>query len=350
MLTAILNLVIFLVILGILIGIHELGHFAAAKLAKIKVEEFAFGFPPRLWAKQIGETRYAINLLPLGGYVKLLGEDGTSKDPRAFGQQSIPVRLVVILAGVFMNLVLAVVLLWVGFMIGMVPVVSDPADLGGAQQAQILITGVRAGSAAEQAGIEATDIVEGFATPDDVKQFTRDHAGETVPLTVRRGSEVTVKQVTLAADQDAPLGVGLQQVTKVKLGPIGALRAAFIETGRAIAATFDFIVDLFGKLFSKGELADGVSGPVGIYKATGFVVKLGFTYVLQLMAGLSIALALFNVLPIPLLDGGGVLFLLLEKVVRKERVRENIQIGLQLFGLALLLLLFILVTYRDLFS
>lgn len=350
MLDSILNLVIFLLVLGVLIGIHELGHFVAAKLCGIKVEEFAFGFPPRLWSKQIGETRYALNLLPLGGYVKLLGEDGGSKDPRSFGQQPAWKRLIVILAGVFMNLVLAVLALWIGFMVGMVPIVSNPADLGGAQTSEVLITAVRDGSPAQKAQIEPTDVLIGFVSPDDVKAFTKEHAGETVELKLRHQGEAITRQVTLDTNSETPLGVGLQQITQVKLGFFGAFRAAIIETGRAIQVTGAFIAGLFVKLFSSGQLIEGVSGPVGIYKATGFVVKLGFTYVLQLVAGLSIALALFNVVPIPLLDGGGVLFLLLEKTVKKQKVRENIQVGLQLAGLVILLLLFVLVTYRDIFN
>ncbi len=341
------TLAVFIGILGLLIFVHEAGHFLAARAAGIKVEEFAFGFPPRLWAWQRGETRYALNALPIGGYVKLLGEDGGSGDPRSFGKQTVRKRLTVVVAGVVMNFLLAILVLWIGFGIGMVPIVTDPAQLGGEQSSRVIITGVQPGSPAAVSGLEAGDILEGYHNPEALQEFTRSHVGQSIQLSVRRGASVSEKTITLGTDPTAPLGVGIFQLTKIKLGFFGALRAAVIETGRTVSATVLFLGHFFSQLFSTGTVTDGVSGPVGIYQVTGQAVHLGFTYVLQLLAVLSINLGLLNILPFPALDGGRGLFILLEGIIRRKVVRDEIEAAIHAVGFLLLLVLIGLITYKD---
>ena len=344
------SILAFIFILGLLIFVHEWGHYIGARLANIKVEEFAFGFPPRIFSWKRGETVYAINALPLGGYVRLLGEDGGSSDERSFGKQKARTRLAVIVAGVVMNLVLAVVALSIGFMVGMVPVVSDSADLGGVQQAQVMITGVSENSAAAGAELMSGDILTGFSSPEAVRTFTTERAGQSVDLTIERDGEVLIKSVTLGTDASAPLGVGLTQLTKVRLAPIPAIGAAVVETGKTVVATFDFLGDFFKKLFTTGEVAEGVSGPVGIFSVTSQAVTLGASYVLQLLAILSINLALLNILPFPALDGGRALFVALEGVVRRRVVRQEIEATIHAVGFVLLLVLVAIITYRDIIS
>lgn len=344
------SIIVFIIVLGLLIFVHEWGHFIVARLSGIKVEEFAFGFPPRLFSWKRGETRYAINLFPIGGYVKLLGEDGGSQDPRSFGQQKVRTRLGVIVAGVVMNLVLAVVALWLGFIIGMVPVVSSPEDLGGTQSAQVLINYVADGSAASAAEFKSGDILTGFSTPESVREFTTSRGGETVQFSVLRNGETLEKNVQLSADTETPLGVGLVQLTKVKLPVIPAFGAAVTETGKTIAATVDFLGSFFKRLFTTGEVAEGVSGPVGIFSATAQATALGFTYILQIIAILSINLALLNILPFPALDGGRGLFVVLEGIVRRKVVREEIEGVIHAVGFLLLLLLVAVITYRDILN
>jgi regulator of sigma E protease len=342
-----LTILVFVFILGLLIFVHEWGHFLVARASGIKVLEFAFGFPPRLFSWKRGETEYALNLLPIGGYVRLLGEDGKSSDPRAFNRQSVLKRLGVVIAGVGMNLILAVLVFWIGFMIGMVPVVSKPADLGGSQAPQLFVTGVVADSAAVKIGLEQFDIILGHGNSDDLRAFTSSHAGQTVSIEILRDGEKLTKEVTLGTDPSAPLGVYTQQVTKVKLGVFAALKAAVIETGKTIGATFRFLTDFFQGLVRRGEVAEGVTGPIGIFQITAQTIQLGFTYILQLLGILSVNLALLNILPIPALDGGRGLFIALEGLVRRKVVREEIEGVIHAIGFVLLLALIALITYRD---
>src|SRR3990167_5419146 len=153
---------IFIIILAVLIFVHELGHFLAARATGIQVEEFAIGFPPKIISYLKNGTRYCINLFPLGGYVKLLGEMGESRDHNAFVNKPVGSRLLVVVAGVLMNVILAVILLTIGFMIGMVPMQLNPADLGGEQTPQVYAVEVIAGSAPAKAGVRQGDQIVGF--------------------------------------------------------------------------------------------------------------------------------------------------------------------------------------------
>jgi len=153
-----LTIVAFIFAIGILITVHELGHFLAAKASKIKVEEFAIGFPPRIFSFKKKETNYTIGALPLGGYVKMLGEDSTSKDPRAFNNQTPGRRFFVSVAGVFMNFVLAWLLLSIGLSIGMTPMATPSDQVPGKRiKSQIFLAEIQKNSAADIAGLELGD-------------------------------------------------------------------------------------------------------------------------------------------------------------------------------------------------
>lgn len=341
------TIIIFILILGLLIFVHETGHFLAARAAGIKVEEFAFGFPPRLWGHRKGETVYAINLIPLGGYVKLLGEHEDSTDPRSFHKASVWARLGVILAGVVMNLLLAVIVIWIGFMVGMAPLVSDPATFGGNHQTEIVISGIVPGSAADHGGIRPADVLVGYSSIAAFQQFAHDHLGQTAVITVRRSGKTLTLPINLGTSSTAPVGVALTDVTQIRLPPGPALRASFIETGRTIVVSVDFLKHFFSQLFEHAQVSQGISGPVGIYQITSISVKLGISFVLQLLAALSLSLALFNILPIPPLDGGGIILLILEKTIHKKATRELAQNVLYILGLIFVVGLIILATYQD---
>lgn len=343
----VLSIFVFILILAILILVHELGHFLAARAAGIRVEEFAFGFPPRILSFVKNKTRYAINLIPIGGYVKLYGEESKKDSPDAYSAKSVWVRLGVVLAGVLMNIVLAVVAFWIGFQIGMVPVVSDPATLGGEQTGQVVITEVDPEGAAATAGLKVGDQLAQFMSVASIQEFSKTHQGETVEVNYIRADSAGTATISLPAGDDTPLGVGLFELVEVKLAPLPALRAATIETWKTIAATFDFLGDFFGRLFTKGEVPEGVSGPVGIYSVTDQAVKLGAAYVIQILAILSVNLALLNILPFPALDGGRALFLVIESIARKKIVRDEIEGVIHMVGFVFLLILIALVTYRD---
>ena len=350
-----LTIIVFIVILGVLIFVHEFGHFAIAKLTGVEVEEFAFGFPPRLVSWKYKGTIYAINLIPLGGYVKLLGEEGEDevshiKSPKAFVNKSVATRIYIVVAGVIMNFILAIFLMTIGFSIGMTPLVSDPSTMTGIKESQVMVTQVLAGSAAAKAGILTNDILNGFSSITDLQTYTHAHAGQTVNLSVLTNRQIKEVSVTLSTDLASPLGVSIASITKVKQ-PVGrALVTSVSETGKAIGALFSFLWGIIKSFFTTGHAgaaAEGVVGPVGLFNFTAQALKIGWIYVLQLVVLLSINLGIINILPFPALDGGKVLFLTLEGIFRRKIIRQEIENIIHLIGFALLILLLIAITFRD---
>jgi len=343
-----LTIVIFIIILGLLIFVHEFGHFLSAKLCGVKVEEFGFGFPPKIFKFKRGETVYSLNLIPLGGFVKLLGEEEKIENPRSFNNQSIPKRIFIVTAGVLMNLIFAVVVLTIGFTIGMAPLVSNSRDIGGRQQTDIIIADTVKDSPAEKSGFSTGDIITGYNSIEDFQTFTKSHKNEEVTFQVKRDSKVSSVSVKLADSAEAPLGVALVQATQVKLPFFQAVRQAIVETGKTIGAVFKFLYDFFHNLLTgKEHVSEQVAGPVGIFSVTKQAVKLGISYVLQFMALLSINLAIMNILPFPALDGGKVVFLALEGVRGKRVIKMEIENLIHWIGFAILIALIVLITYND---
>lgn len=344
-----LTIVIFIAILVILILIHELGHFIVAKASGVKVQEFAFGFPPRLFSIVRSGTRYSFNLIPLGGYVNLLGEDEAVREPGSYYSKKVWQKILIVATGVFMNFILAIIILTIGFMIGMTPLVSDPATLPGTKTSQVMIVQVMPDSAADKIGLEPGNILNNFSSPNDLQTFTKSHAGQTVNLSIQKNSHQEKRQVTLGQDE-APLGVGVVSVTRVKQPFLQALVTATIEVGRSIAAVFTVLWDILKSLFTTGKAGEagaGVVGPVGIYNFTSQALKVGWIYILQLLAILSINLGIINILPFPALDGGKILFLVLEGTFRKKVVRQEIENLIHTIGFILLIILFLAITFRD---
>lgn len=344
-----LTIIIFVAILILLILFHEFGHFVVAKLNKIKVEEFAFGFPPRVFSRVYKGTRYSFNLIPLGGYVSLLGENEDVKQPGSYYSKKVWQKMTVILSGVFMNFILAIIVLTIGFTIGMPPLVSDPATLNGAKTSQVMVADVMPNSVASQIGLEAGNILKGFSSPSELQNFTKSHTGQQVTLEIQKGSEVQTKQVTLATG-DAPLGVGVVSVTKVKQPIYQAFVTAIVEVGKSIGLIFVVLWQIIKSLFttgSAGEAGAGVVGPVGIYNFTASAIKVGWIYILQLLAILSINLGIINILPFPALDGGKLLFLTLEGVFRRKIVRQEVENLIHTIGFIILIVLMLAVIFRD---
>src|SRR3990167_7744758 len=232
-----LTILIFVAILIILILIHELGHFLIAKATGVKVKEFAFGFPPRLFSKVKNGTRYSFNLIPLGGYVSLLGEDETNKEPGSYYTKKVWQKILIVGTGVVMNFILAIVVLAIGFTIGMTPLVSDPAALSGTKTSQVMVVQVVSDSPAAKIGLEQSNVLNGFSSPSDLQEFTRSHVGQTVNLSIEKNSSREDRQVTLGSGE-APLGVGVISITKVKQPVWQALGTAVIEVGRSVKAVF----------------------------------------------------------------------------------------------------------------
>jgi len=345
-----LTIVVFIVILGLLIFVHELGHFLVARWCGVKVEEFAFGFPPRIWAIKKGGTVYAINLIPLGGYVKLLGEEDDSTSSDAFGKKKVRARVAIVVAGVVMNFILAIFLMTIGFSIGMTPPVSDPATMSGTKVSKVMVIYVAPDSPAEKIGIVPNTILNGFSSTTDLQTFTKENIGKEVELSIIQEKKVRLVKVTLSENAEAPLGVGIVPITKVKQPVPQAFITSITETGKVIGALFDFLGGLFKSLFTTGkvgEAGENVMGPVGLFNFTAQAIKVGWIYVLQLVILLSINLGIINILPFPALDGGKVLFLVLEGVFRRKVVRQEIENIVHLVGFILLILLLVAITFKD---
>jgi len=353
----ILTIIAFILVLGILIIAHESGHFVAAKLSKIKVLEFAVGFPPRLLSFRKKETKYTIGALPLGGYVKMLGEEDVSQDPRSFGRAKPWKRLMVSIAGVIMNVVLAWIILTIGFAVGMSSIATDPASIPGkVLKSEVVLAGIEKDSAAEKADLKAGDILESgsingavtkFLTSAQFDAYSSQNVGKTVGLVVKRDNNELTKTITFSGQKDEALGVAIADNTVIRVvwyrAPIVALR----ETYSILKVTAQFFQDFVHTIFKTGKVSQNVGGPVAIYVYTGMAVKAGWMIFIQYVALLSINLAFINILPFPALDGGRALFIILESIFRRRVVKEEIENIIHFAGFIVLMLLVILITYRD---
>lgn len=330
--------------LSVLIAVHEFGHFFVAKLFKMKVDEFGFGLPPRAWGKKIGETIYSLNWLPLGGFVKLYGEEGgenftmwekpSNQNQIGFNSEKAWKRSSVILSGVVMNFILGWLLIAAVLMIGTPP--------------GVIITEVKDGSPAAVAGLEAGDRVVGFKSSDEFIQFVKNQSGTATDLTFQRGKETLQKKITPRVNpppQEGALGVILVEGGG-QAGFFEGLWQGLIITGNIITATFVGLYELLRGIFIGQPDLRGVMGPIGIFGQAERVGNLGVVYLLQLLALISINLGVINSIPFPALDGGRFLFIIFEKIkgsplsVKTERTANGI-------GFALLIFLMIAISVRD---
>lgn len=352
---------IFIAVIGVLVVVHEFGHFIVAKKAGMKVEEFGLGFPPRLWGLKKGETIYSINLIPFGGFVKIFGEDGEHRDaPRSFSSKPINSRLKVVLAGVTMNFFLAVFLLMVGNYVGIRVGIGDKADdvSARAEDKKIQIIRVIENSPAQEAGLKIFDEVVGFediegkiilvSTAQETRDYISSNAGNKIKIIIERDSETKVKEVDLLGKD---IGEGLLGIVPARTGLLsyswyesvwrGLSDAVFLTAQTAVG-----YYELFKTLLLRGQLLAEVSGPIGIASVTGQAAAVGFRFLLQFVALISVNLAILNVIPFPALDGGRALMLIVEKI-KGSPVNQKIEAAINSVGFALLILLMVYATISD---
>jgi len=358
----ILSLIVFILVLGVLVFVHEAGHFVVAKWTGMRVDEFAIGFPPRIFSVTRGETAYSLNAIPFGGYVKIHGEQPEEEvhDPRAFGAKPVLSRIAVMLAGVVMNLLLAFVLLTIAFSVGFSSIGQDLSQVKGSKitHSEVYVGQVLVGSAAQKAGLVAGDTITqikangtttSITAPEQLQKLTADlqKAGTfSATLTYRHNGKDVTTPVTLAAS-GPPLGVGIVVVDTIRVPFYRAPLVALKEMRLIIELTWQALSSFAGKLVQHGQLDPNVTGPVGIYQATATATKQGFSAVLFLVIALSVNLALLNILPIPALDGGKIFFLLLELIARRRVVSEKIEQYASLIGFSALIILIIILSARD---
>lgn len=355
-----LTAIIFIIVLGILILVHELGHFIFAKRAGMTVEEFGFGFPPRLWSIKRGGTVYSINLIPFGGYVKILGEDGEERNKEgSFSSKSIWQRFIVISAGVVMNLFLAIFLLMVVNFFGLRIGVTDGSDTSKVKDLQVQIIQVNAKSPADVSGLKLLDTIVGFKSGDkliyassvgEVQSYIVDNAGNQVTMLIKRGDLVVEKIVEPRKNPPAgegALGISLALTGIVKYPWYEAVWRGVYDAYHLLINTVIGYYTLIKTLVVSGKLMSDVSGPIGIATLTGSAARIGFNYLMQFVAMISINLAVLNFIPFPALDGGRALLLLVEKIKRSP-INKKLEGRLNAVGFGLLILLMFYVTFRDL--
>lgn len=349
------SIVVFIGLLLALVLVHEWGHFIVARLAGCRIEEFAFGFPPRLLAFTKNGTRYAFNLLPLGGYVKIEGEDMENPlgGPTSFASKSAPWRVAILAAGVVMNVVLAALFLIIQAGLG-VPVLVTDENSAQVSDQQTFIVNVDPGSPAALAGIKALDRlvrINDLTLPSvaQVQSLAQTYTNQVLVLEVeRQGQHLTVKIVPRLHPPtgQGAMGVALQATGLEKTAWWKAPGVGLTRTWQMLKAIVEQFFSLARQLLSQGSVGESLTGPVGIALYAHEVTQLGASYVLEFGALISLNLAIINILPFPALDGGRILFVLLSSLLGR-RLPLKIEQYAHLTGFALLILLMVLITFKD---
>lgn len=365
------TILIFIILLGLLVFVHELGHFLTAIRNGIRVDEFGFGFPPRLFgvvkdengkfkivwgSKEMpsGKTVYSLNWIPLGGFVKIAGEDGHDvSDPNSFASKSAWVRIKVLGAGVFMNFLFAWFLIAIVLMLGM-PQPIEPSERGKYENARIQVLSIGKGTPAETMGLTPGDALiaingEKVTSLEQVSQAISSNKGKAITVDVDRFGKALSLSGTPRTEYPAnegALGISFSETAVVSYPWYEAIYRGAITTYNITMAIFEAFGKMIASLFGAEKTQLDVTGPVGIVYLTKQMSDLGLAYLLQFAALLSINLGIINILPIPALDGGRILFILIEKL-KGSPVSRRIEGMIHQVGFILLLLLMLLVTIRD---
>ncbi len=367
-----LTIITFILVLSLLVLVHEFGHFWVARKFGLKPKEFGFGFPPRAigyyknsageWKTVKGnkdpedavDTIYSINWLPLGGFVNLEEDEEAGDDPNHFSNKPIWQRMAILLAGVTMNIFLAMALLSIGFMVGLPQSVGDLGPGAKISNHKVQILEVMKDSPAEQAGLKAGDTIaqingQVMKTTKDIQTIVNNSVDQSVKYTLKRGNKIIEKNIIpIVIKETNKGGIG------VSIGETGTVRYSFflaiwegikntlIITWLIIVAFYHLLKDL---IMGNGVNVE-IGGPVRIAEITGDAVRMGFSYLINFTALLSINLAIINAFPFPALDGGRIIFLIIEKIKGKP-VSKKTEALIHTIGFAFLMVLIVLVTYKD---
>lgn len=426
---ALTTIILFLLILGVIVFFHELGHFFMAKLYGVKVDEFGLGFPPRAFGiqkiksektekisneekidveifdtvknngaeiieeviidkvREVDEVRsvekwrwilgkgdkdeeprskkgenegtiYSLNWIPLGGFVKIEGEDGENKnDTRSFSSRSISERFQILSAGVVMNFFLAFVIFSAIFMLGFPQDITgvESSAIKNAKNIEVKISEVKESSPAFSAGLMAGDTVEkagdiNIESIEDLQNYTKENVGKTVVLAIKRGEKNFTKEIIPREEypeNEGPMGVTLAQTAVISYSPLAAIKQGYEYTVQLTMFIILAFTGIIWSLATTGKTAADISGPVGIAAMTQQAAAMGFMTVLNFTAIISVNLAIINALPFPALDGGRLLFLIVEKI-KGSPINQEWEAKANNVGFALLMLLMAVVTFKDL--
>lgn len=340
-----LTIIAFIFVFSILIFFHEFGHFIAAKASGVKVYKFAFGFGPRILGFTKNQTEYVICLIPLGGYVKMAGEMGqesvkeTSEEipeEQRFDKKSLGIRALIVALGPFMNIATAVVIFSFIFFINGIPVVTNS------------VSTVIENGPAEQAGIYSGDKIIAINSikmeePKRIANIINESSGEELQITLDREGEIIDVFIIPEYDDNYKKGlIGITfEVSVENINIFSAFSKGLMTTGNIIKLIFSNTIEMI-----TGKVPIEIAGPLGIAQMTGEAAKLGFLNLLYFTAILSIFIGLFNLLPIPILDGGHIIILAIEKLRGKPLEAKKINF-MYLIGISLMIIIFVIATYKD---
>jgi len=370
------TLLIFILVLGALVFAHEMGHFFVAQKMGIRCDEFGLGFPPRIfgWKKINGkrkffwgskkveseDTIYSLNWIPLGGFVSIKGEDGhvengQQPDKDSFASKKAWKRISVLTAGVAMNFVFAAIILMIIFTVGSPQMIdSEAKHIRSITDEKIQVINVLKDTPAEEAGLEVGDVIlslddQQIEKADEIGAYLEDKAGKQVTVKIQRFDkkvDIVLKAEEVEEIGAVALGVGLTDTGIVAYKFPYSLWLGLKSTVMITGAIAQGLYLVIKNLIISQPTGIDVAGPVGIAVMTGKFARLGIVYLLQFTALLSINLAIINFLPLPALDGGRILFILIEKI-RRKKVSQKLENMVHTIGFALLMVLIIFITGYD---
>jgi regulator of sigma E protease len=326
----IISIIIALIVFGILVLFHEFGHFIVAKKSGVKIHEFAIGMGPKIYSYKGYETEYSLRVLPIGGYVRMEGEDEESSDPRSFNNKNIFQKISIVFAGPLMNFMLAILLFTIMFMYKGVPgtIIENTIDNLPAQQA-----GIKEGDKILK--INNSSIKNWY----DIRKTISSSTTDTIKIHVKRDGDVLEYNITPKYD-DGKKMIGIEP--RYEKNIVSSFKYAVKQTFSILGQMIDFL----GKAIKGNVSKDEVAGPVGIINVVGKAADAGVVNVIFLAAVISINLGLFNLLPVPALDGGRIVFLLIE-LIRGKKMDPEKEGSIHFIGFVALMLLMVFTIYND---
>ncbi|MFA5746749.1 MAG: M50 family metallopeptidase [Candidatus Paceibacterota bacterium] len=365
----IITIIAFIIILGGVVFVHELGHFLAAKRNGVKVEEFVLGFPPLIFKKKVGETVYGLGLIPFGGYNRIYGMDDPNdtaalSDSRAYESQKPLAKFWIASGGILMNLALAAIIFYFlavssGFQFWQALIYDDYKFPVGQQQNFPMVAGVFDGTPAQAAGLESRDVIlsangTSFSGSQQFMNFISENQEKEVTLKLensRNGERKEVKVILgKETDENQALGVYLMDAALLSYKtPLEKASAGFLHSFNITHFSFAMIGQIVGNSIAEKNtdlLGTSFVGPVGIYAATKIMVDQGWFEIFNFLAIISLALATTNILPIPAFDGGKIVFIGLQ-AIDKKRFSLQMQAKVEQTGAVILIGLAVLITLKD---